>query len=55
MSLDYTSPFEAGCYYHVYNRAIGNARLFYLEKNYYYFLKKYKNIISKYVETYVYC
>jgi len=54
MSQEYTAPFEAGYYYHVYNRAIGNELLFYQEENYLYFLKKYSDIISEHVETYVY-
>ncbi len=55
MSLKNISPFETGCYYHVFNRAVGNELLFYVKKNYFYFLKKYREIISGYVETYVYC
>jgi len=55
MSLKNISPFEAGCYYHVFNRAVGNELLFYLKKNYFYFLKKYWEIIAEFVDTYVYC
>jgi REP element-mobilizing transposase RayT len=54
MSLKNISPFEAGFYYHVFNRAVGNELLFFLKKNYYYFLKKYLDIISEFVETYAY-
>lgn len=44
-----------GLYYHIYNRGNGNDKIFYREKNYYYFLKKYDNYLSEFVETYAYC
>lgn len=55
MPQNYTKPFESGCYYHVYNCAVGKDLLFYQERNYIYFLKKYHQYLSEYIETYVYC
>jgi len=46
---------EPCCYYHIYNRAVGDENLFYSEENYLYFLKKYNEYISPVVETFCYC
>jgi len=43
------------CYYHVYNRAVGDEKLFYTEKNYTYFLKKYSEHIPFIADTFAYC
>ncbi len=42
-------------YYHIYNRANGNDRLFSSEENYSFFLKKYCDYIDPIVETICYC
>lgn len=44
-----------GSYYHVYNRAVGNDKLFYTEANYVDFLKKYLEYMRPIVNTFVYC
>lgn len=44
-----------GAYYHVYNRAVGDDKLFYTEANYIYFLKKYQEYMLPIVDTFVYC
>lgn len=41
--------------YHIYNRANGNEPLFYQERNFSYFLKKYKEHISPIADTFCYC
>lgn len=46
---------EPGFYYHVFNRAVGNDKLFYSDENYRYFLKKYEEYLSQILDTYVYC
>ncbi|HYG39519.1 MAG TPA: transposase [Cytophagales bacterium] len=55
MPQNYILPLEPGCYYHVYNRAIGKELMFYNEGNYFYFLKKYHQYLSDCVDTYAYC
>ncbi|MBL7903318.1 MAG: hypothetical protein JNK73_15070 [Bacteroidia bacterium] len=41
--------------YHIYNRANGFDRLFLTDKNYLYFLEKYKQFISPMADTFCYC
>ena len=47
--------FEEEGLYHVYNRANGNEKLFLLDHNYRFFLKKYEEYISPFVDTFCYC
>lgn len=42
-------------YYHIYNHANGDERMFFNENNYLYFLKKYKEHIDPIADTYAYC
>jgi REP element-mobilizing transposase RayT len=51
----YFTKFEAGCVYHVYNRTVSNELLFRNDDNYFFFLKKYDQYLSDYVETYAWC
>lgn len=51
----YTQSFIQGSYYHVYNRAVNNEKLFYSHENYLYFLKLYKEKVSSEVNTLAYC
>lgn len=46
---------EPDCFYHVYNRAVGNELLFFRKENYIYFLEKYKKYLSPIVNTFAYC
>ncbi|PBQ31140.1 hypothetical protein CNR22_04960 [Sphingobacteriaceae bacterium] len=46
---------EPDCYYHIYNRAVGEEALFYSPENYFYFLKKYREYLSPILETFSYC
>jgi len=49
------TPFEYDRYYHIYNRGNNKDILFYLDKNYEFFLRKYKFYLSDHVSTYAYC
>jgi len=42
-------------YYHIYNHAVGKSNIFESEGNYYFFLEKYKQYISPFVDTFAYC
>ena len=46
---------EEGCYYHIYNRGINGANIFFEERNYNYFLQKYAFYMGEVVDTYAYC
>ncbi|MBI1224103.1 MAG: hypothetical protein GC192_02590 [Bacteroidetes bacterium] len=52
---DYFPPMVPGGYYHVFNRGNNKENLFYLSKNYGYFLEKYKHYLSPWLDTYAYC
>jgi len=41
--------------YHIYNHAVGESNIFKSEDNYYFFLEKYMQYISPYVDTFAYC
>ncbi|BDU24632.1 MULTISPECIES: transposase [unclassified Flavobacterium] len=47
--------FEAGQYYHVYNRGNNKENIFIEEKNYQYFLEKIKKYILPIADIYAYC
>ena len=47
--------FEAGQYYHVYNRGNNRENIFIEEKNYQYFLEKIKKYILPIADIYAYC
>ncbi|UWY29749.1 transposase [Flavobacterium sp. TR2] len=47
--------FEAGQYYHVYNRGNNSENLFIEEKNYNYFLEKVKKYVLPIADVYAYC
>jgi len=48
-------PFEAGAFFHVYNRANGSERLFFQERNYYYFFDLFHREPAKFVNLAAYC
>lgn len=48
-------PLQPECFYHIYNRGINGENIFKEERNYEYFLKKYAQYVSPYVDTYAYC
>ncbi len=51
----YHQPLEENTFYHIYNRGNNGENLFYKEENYWYFLRKYDEYLSDYLETYAYC
>lgn len=52
---DYKATLEPDQYYHIYNRANGNEKLFLSDDNFTYFLQKYRNYISPIADTFAYC
>ena len=52
--MKYFIPLESGKFYHIFNHAVGNEKLFRNDDNYIYFLKKYKEYISPISRTYSY-
>lgn len=53
--IDNYSEIVPETYYHIFNRANGNEKLFLSEDNYHYFLKRYKDFIQPICETHAYC
>lgn len=54
--MDDTSiPFVPERCYHLFNRGNNKQNIFYQEKNYFYFLKKYGDYMNPYLDTYAYC
>lgn len=51
----YHIKFEAGQYYHVYNRSVNREPMFRSAENYRYFLRQYDRYLSDFVETFAYC
>ena len=52
---DYYMPLHPDNIYHVFNRAVGNEKLFRQERNYEFFLSKYLKHILPIADTYSYC
>lgn len=48
-------PLVPGAYFHIYNHSIGNEQIFREDKNYIFFLEKYKEHIAPVADTMVYC
>ncbi len=46
---------KPGSFYHIYNHAVGNDKLFFTENNYIYFLSKFSEYISPIADMYAYC
>ena len=51
----YTADFVAGDFYHVYNRTNNKELLFLTDDNRMFFLKRFKEILSPFLETYCWC
>ena len=47
--------FEPERIYHVYNRGNNNQKIFFINDNYYFFLRKIKKHLTKYCELLAYC
>ena len=52
---NYREIFKPGQYYHVYNRAVGSDKLFFLPKNYNYFFKIFKEGPGKFLNIIAFC
>ena len=48
-------PLESDRFYHLYNRGNNHENIFFEEKNYKFFLKKYQDYLMEYVSTYAFC
>ena len=55
MSTSYHPPLLPGNIYHMFNRAVGNEKLFRQRDNYLYFLLKYAAHVNEVCDTYCYC
>ena len=53
--MNINQPLLENSFYHIYNRGNNGDNIFYQQRNYDYFLKKYDQYLSDYVETYAYC
>jgi putative transposase len=53
--LNYKRPLEPECFYHIYNRGNNRETLFYNNENYKFFLRRYNEYLSPFVETYAFC
>ena len=49
--MEYRPPFVPGCYYHVYNRGNNRENLFFEDRNYAYFLRRYRKYIKSVADT----
>jgi REP element-mobilizing transposase RayT len=52
---NYYLPLLPGEYYHIFNRGNNRNNLFYKKGNYEYFLRKYDEYLSDYIDTYAFC
>lgn len=50
-----TESLKPDCYYHVYNRAHGDERLFIIDNNYLFFLQRYYKYLHQFLDTLCYC
>ena len=48
-------PLEIDHYYHIYNRGNNGEQLFYTQKNYDFFLERYRKYLGDHLVTYAYC
>ena len=52
---DLSLPLLPNHYYHIFNRGNEKRNIFFVYKNYQYFLKRYADYTSAYLDTYSYC
>lgn len=52
---DIAKPLYPDTFYHIFNRGNNGENVFYNERNYLYFLKRYDFYLSNYLDTYAYC
>ena len=49
------TPLEYGKYYHIYNRGVNGAKLFYTATNYEHFLRLYERYLNPVIDTFAWC
>lgn len=49
------TPLEYGKYYHIYNRGVNGAKLFYTASNYEHFLRLYERYLNPVIDTFAWC
>lgn len=54
-NLKYRISFESGEFYHIYNKAVRNDKLFLSDENYRFFLEKFRQYTRGIVSVYAYC
>ena len=54
MSKSYSHPFIENTFYHIYNRSNNNETIFRSHENYIFFLQRWKQFLSTYLDTYSY-
>lgn len=55
MYAKYSPPFFKNEFYHVYNRGNNGQAIFFTEENYKYFLRKFYQYLSPYLDVYAFC
>ena len=50
-----TTPIEADCFYHIYNRGINGENIFKSDRNYFFFLNKVSQFLIPVCDIYAYC
>ena len=53
--MNYRKNFFPGEFFHIYNRAVGNEKMFFKNENYKYFIRKYHIQFKDIFDTYAYC
>ncbi|MEM9829412.1 MAG: transposase [Bacteroidota bacterium] len=48
-------PLEPDCFYHIFNRGNNRENVFYNQENYRYFLRRYDQYLSSYLDTFCFC
>ncbi|MEM6842901.1 MAG: transposase [Bacteroidota bacterium] len=48
-------PLEPDCFYHIFNRGNNRENIFYNQENYRYFLRRYDQYLSNYLDTFCFC
>jgi len=52
---DLTLPLEPNQVYHIFNRGNNRQQIFFADKNYWFFLKRYAEYLQDYFDTFAYC
>jgi len=55
MRFDYWQKLEPNCFYHIYNRGINKESIFKTDENMKFFLKRWKALISPYLDVAAFC